>query len=622
MSQRFSKYALPLILVWTSLVYGPTFHNGFNMDDSLYVHKRHDTISFWEASCHILTQPTFTEIDGTRHEYRPVSALVLLVQQRVFGNFAEAYHAVSLLLYLSLLVLLWRLARHYFAAASKDWVAVALLLFAVHPIHVEVVCSIKNQEELLVALLGFGALWAFVRYRSGGQLQWLVAVGLLLCLAALAKKNALLFVPVLLLLTFQKGEFKSRRNQGLCVGTLLMVLLLFVGIHDNLEAGERLLVLAENPLQGKGWNQHWGTGFAFVTKYLGLLFFPYPLVAYYGYGAVQIKTLPSFPAVLGILLLSAATLVGLWAYIKGMRWSVLLLSAAGSLFAVCGFVEVFPGLFAERFVFVPSVFLIAILVMCFRALAHQLRMPNPVALTILGVLGLALGSLTLVRAQQWKDMPTLFEADLAHNPSNRKMHFELAQWYSSGYLNDTLDFDHRDLNYRRALQHAIKAHGLLPDQASAGMLERLYCLSGDEKRCVATAPSGAKYLDLFLFAQGRADTLLMIRYRTQLLKFEPTDLQSYQILNRLYFGIGQTENGKHILEQAIKKFPETPLGYAEYANYYLAVRDTASALPYIEKAAPLSPKNPGVLHFLIDYYSKRDLNDKVMQYNELLKKEY
>ena len=88
---------------------------------------------------------------GTGTNYRPVLLLSYAAQWWIHGKEAMAFHVVNLLLHIAATLLLGSL----FLAAGfgAPETALASLLFALHPIHVEAVTSLVGRGETLAAVL-------------------------------------------------------------------------------------------------------------------------------------------------------------------------------------------------------------------------------------------------------------------------------------------------------------------------------------------------------------------------------------------------------------------------------------------------------------------------------------
>ena len=97
---------------------------------------------------HIAT--IFTDISlGTRlvlgAEYLPVRDLSVLLDFALFGDRFAYHHLSNLLLYLGSVFLLLRISAELFGKSGQVWLLV--LLFTVHPIHVENVAWLGERVE-------------------------------------------------------------------------------------------------------------------------------------------------------------------------------------------------------------------------------------------------------------------------------------------------------------------------------------------------------------------------------------------------------------------------------------------------------------------------------------------
>jgi tetratricopeptide (TPR) repeat protein len=125
--------------------------------------------------------------------YRPVFMLWLAAQYKLFGLNPVLWHLTVIALHVLCCVLLY-----FFACRlTRDkWVAViAVLLFGLHPAHVESVAWISGATEPLLAVLLLGSLLCYLKHRDSGQKEtdeWQAASLLLACLAVLAKETALI----------------------------------------------------------------------------------------------------------------------------------------------------------------------------------------------------------------------------------------------------------------------------------------------------------------------------------------------------------------------------------------------------------------------------------------------
>jgi tetratricopeptide (TPR) repeat protein len=615
------------ILSCTLLVYAFSLKNEFNIDDGLYINNKYESQSFVQTVKDIFYNPTFTEIDGVRHEYRPVSSLVFYIEHRLFGYNPFSGHVTNLVLYMLLLWLIWHVLHFRLTNFSKKYLSISLLLFALHPLHTEVICSIKAREELLVVL--FGGISLFYLYKYVEKSDWFkfTIIIFFFFLSMMSKKSGVLFLPILMAFHYLwTKNYKSRTTFFLYFGWL-SITILYLLIHDSLESSERKLFIYENPLIGQSVSffQNVATSLSIMGKYLVMQIFPYPLSCYYGFPVLSVVSFHSFYPWVSLLGLLLITITGLFLFLKKRILGTLVFCFLITILAVSNIIEPLPGMFAERFAFLPSFFSIPIIVVLVYQLNKNLKLSNQIISILFITIALFFGIYSFNRSLDWKNNKTLFEADVKSNPKNLKLMLDLGKIYSSESNDTTLNEEERTFKLTKARNCFYNSLLITPkDFYLQKTVAELDCLIGREKNCISSLnkgilkpPFGKYYQSLANHFESKKDTVKTILYLEKIIDSEPQSLKEYETLNRLYFLTHQDKKGIALLNRAIKLFPESPLGYAEMANYYLSKKDTLTALPYIEKAAVKPPKNLGVIQFLIDYYVKKKDSKKVVFYSNL-----
>ena len=155
---------LACIGLLTLVVYGPILNDWFTKDDFFFLRAAR----FASPPEYVKESFDFTGYD--RHErlidfirdqdialpflaYRPLYFLSLEGMYLVFGKHAEGYHAVSLLVHLTNVLLVWRIATRLLGGKLAP--RMAALIFAVHPTYVAAVAWIS---DIATPLATFAAL--------------------------------------------------------------------------------------------------------------------------------------------------------------------------------------------------------------------------------------------------------------------------------------------------------------------------------------------------------------------------------------------------------------------------------------------------------------------------------
>jgi len=119
-----------------------------------------------------------------------------MVNYQLFGMVLPWWHLTSLLLHLLVTFLVYKVGVK---VLKEPWTAaLATLLFAFHPIHVESVSYVSASTDLLVAVFLLVAFLVYSRFREHGASLWYLAASVLAAgLAMLSKETAAVFPLVL-----------------------------------------------------------------------------------------------------------------------------------------------------------------------------------------------------------------------------------------------------------------------------------------------------------------------------------------------------------------------------------------------------------------------------------------
>jgi tetratricopeptide (TPR) repeat protein len=224
-----ARYAAPVLIVFTLLLYANSLFNGYNMDDNLVTQNHKLTSQGFKAIPEILASPYYSDDMGYQYEYRPVVHITFAIEHQLFGEHAFVSHAINLLIYMLLVLAVYRLFNSLLGKEYTLYVLLVSLLFAAFPLHTEAVCSIKNRDELLAALLGvYTAHLCLLSVQRQNYLYLLGAV-LTLFVGMYTKQNIIhfIFIVPLLLLAFTGV---SRRQLLIITAALALVGVSFSGI--------------------------------------------------------------------------------------------------------------------------------------------------------------------------------------------------------------------------------------------------------------------------------------------------------------------------------------------------------------------------------------------------------
>lgn len=190
------------------LLYGNTIPNGYSLDDS-YVTQNNPKVEKGFAGIPEIFTSRYVDEEDNSFGYRPVAMATFAIEYGLWGQNAHLSHFINVLLYALILLLLFKVLRKIFRDAHTLFLLAVVLLFAAHPIHTEVVASLKNRETLLSFLFSLVALRLFLAWYDTRKV-WPVFAGIFVfALAFLSKQDAVTCATIipLVLVFYSKDPF-------------------------------------------------------------------------------------------------------------------------------------------------------------------------------------------------------------------------------------------------------------------------------------------------------------------------------------------------------------------------------------------------------------------------------
>lgn len=509
-----SKWGIPALLsLLVVFVYANSFPGTFILDDLLIVEKNA-----------LLQHPDLATIfrsdywHGVENSglFRPLTILSLALNRFLLGEAPFGFHLVNVLLHAAVTVLLWR--------ALLVWdlpplaAVVAALLFAVHPIHADVVNIVVGRSELLVA---FFLLLGFILARRQA-----LGAGILVCLcfllALLSKEHAITFLLLLPLWNlFHAGSVQVMKERWPLYAGMLAVAVAWLlwrkfGVINPLPPFP--LSEAAAPLAYVDGVTRVLTALQHQWLYFAKLLWPTGLQAVY-----SVADLPSFipsvlsPAGLGVLLGTVAALVLL---VIGLRQLSPL-----ALFALLYLVAFLPTsnlLFpigvtmAERLAYFPSLWFCAATGVLAAALIGKPRLQRWAWALLLSYL-FGLGGVTLWRNRDFASDVHLWSAEVVENPR------DFLGWESlARSLTEAGRYEEADGAYRWMLEYAPDYPGGLRSRTS------FFLMQGAFAQALPTATRA------FALSQAKGDPIAMA--------FDGLDLAE------VHLGLGECEKALAYLD--------------------------------------------------------------------------
>lgn len=594
-----------LLALLSILFYANTFTHEAAFDDMMAISENQYVQQGVSGIPSILTTDAFqsylehkngsNQLAGGR--YRPLSLITFAIEQQLMGvapdtetsNEKEARiaaqmhsrHMINVLLYALSVVVLLAMLRYVVFPGNPVAAFVATLIFAIHPLHTEVVANVKSRDEILsVLFISLTFIKAFKYYdnRKTGDLILALAC---FFLALLSKEYAVTLAALIPLsfFIFRKATLPaSLKAAAIHIAPLALYVLLRQGSVTEMAEGAEKNVL-NNPYLYATPVQKLATEIQVLLQYLKLLLLPHPLIADYSYRAIPYSSF-SNPLVwlsVGVYL----TLTGAmgWLVRKRHLLGFALAIYLGNLLLVSNLLVDIGAPMGERLIYHSSIgFCIAL-----AWFAGQWVGNNKAATTALAgalaALTVAAGYVVIDRNKDWKNSETLFMADVRKSPDNVLMNNNAAAGCMAN-AKRTTDPAERKEWFTKAIAYFDKAIAIYPDHMLAHLNRGLsYFNMGQPYRALPDWDTVRKHNP----TQPNLDN-----YFTYAAKY------CYSEGNRLA-AAGKNDSAIYVFKLGVDAAPALPEMWYQLAAAYLRAGDAATALSSIERANVLSPNTPDIL---------------------------
>jgi tetratricopeptide (TPR) repeat protein len=494
-----TRWVPALIVVAAVLAFGASLRAPFFLDDGEAIERNPHIRSLWPLA-DALASPPQSAVSG-----RPLVSLSLALNYAIGGLTATGYHLWNLAVHVACALLLFGIARRTLRrsalAAAADHLALAIaLLWAVHPLHTEVIAYVVTRTESTMGLCYLLTLYGTVRGIDAPQPRGWLALAIVAGLAGAAAKESIVTAPLMVLLydaVFGAGSLREAvRRRGAFHAAMLVSWLLLAALHWD---GPRS--------RSAGWAagmSSWDyllTQAPIIAEYLRLAVWPSPLVADYGL-TVPVTLSAVWPWVVVVLVLLVATL-WLWrrrpalAYVATWFWVTLAPSSS--------VVPIVTELGATRRMYLPLMAVVVLMVLAARWGATRVvpLLTGPAgAAALVAATALALVTVSASRAVDYQDPVRIWTTVLAARPHGRA-HHNLGIALAAAHRDDEALAHYRTAaetlpEARYSLGYMLAARG--DDRAAVTELREFLARTPDD----ASAPLAHRLLGLVLTRQGDA----------------------------------------------------------------------------------------------------------------------
>ena len=605
-----SRFRLAFLLGLISLiVYANTLKNGFVLDDVNAIQKNAYVNKGISAIPEILATPYRRGYWVTTNDYyRPLSLAVFAVEHQFFDKSPAPYHFFNILVFAGCVILVFLFLDSLFEQKKTGVAFIASLLYAVHPIHTEVVANIKSLDELLCFFFAFLSLNVFIKYMGTGKTIHLFLGSFCLLLSYLSKETVIAFLAIIPLVFFfyRNDNKKAGIYISICA---VLVTVIFLCIRQSIlsfyDANEIANIpFTDNPLAKADlpYESRLATSIFILGYDIRLLFVPYPLICIYSYNSIPFLHF-SDPWVIASLLLGVFLIVfSIWRLVKKQKdpyaFGIIFYIIMMSLFSNILFL--IPASAGERFMLFSSVGFCWVIALLIENLAAKTDVnlyiiKDKKVLGIVGAVSLIFAVMTIDRNSDWKDNYTLFSTDLKKSPNDCKLYYYVGSELEKNILDEEKDPAKKKEILAQAISYLNKSLAIYPDFREP------------------QADLGAAY-----FRNGQYDSAEIHAKRA--LDLSPNNMDALNNLASVYGVEKKYPQAIELYKIAIKTDPEKVLPYTNTGLTYLNLGKFDSAVYYLKRAISVNPNYSSSFEILASAYHAAGISDSAKKYELIAQK--
>ena len=439
-------------------------------------------------------------------------------------------HLVNVLLFAFTILLLFRVFSIIFPVKNKEWYLtlpfIASLLFAIHPIHLEVVANIKGRDEIMAMLGSLAAMYFTLKYIAKDNIINLVLSGIIFFLGLMSKENTITYLAMIPLTVyfFTNASFKKNAKSAL---PLLLATIVFLAIRgsaidsslfaDITGSGKENTDLMNNPFYGMSGSEKFATIFYTLGMYVKLLFFPHPLTHdYYPY-QIPIMNWGNMSSIFSLSLYLGMGGYAIYGLIKKSIAAYAILLFLIPLSIVSNIVFPIGTFMNDRFIYFSSIGFCVLM-----AYWISRKLPAPVlnlsVLTIF-ILGFAIKSIT--HLPTWENGYTLNRNAIQYSPNSARANLFMGTALFDNFYRTETDYNKKQELLKEITGYINKSISIYPTYGSAltmlgGVAAENYKTDNDLSKLLAAFEQVIKikkrnaFIETYLdYLKGRGNTQIM-----------------------------------------------------------------------------------------------------------------
>jgi tetratricopeptide (TPR) repeat protein len=625
------KYIYFILFLLSFILYGNSIFNNYSLDDNYIIENKYVQQGI-AGIPDIITHRYGVERLKVVLDYRPITLISYAFEFQFFKQSPHISHFINIILYALCLIVLYSILISILDLQKiHKWLPLVVIVFyAIHPLHTEVVDSLKNRDELFGLL--FGLLFIKSGYSfyttSNQRIKFAILTLIFFILTLLSKMVGILYLPIFILILYYHDLLKwNKWNYTL----LLCCFISLVSISLAILSGfKREVYSFENALVGvSDVSIIFSTCFKIIFYHIKMLVVPYPLRFYYGYNLFPIQSTFEPIVMFSFIFHVGLLLIGIKKMKQKDVLGLLILCYLGCMFLYFNFPIPYTGMFSERALFLSSAWFIAVVViLIFRLLNYWQNNVLKYALATIALLFFIGYSFeTIQRNFYWKNQLSLMSHDMPYLENS-----VTANYIYANVLNKESNLT-TDKNYATSLaieaakhyQKAINLYPYYPDyffQLARIYKYKLDNLNDAEKIFKSMLAVDSNYTnvnyELGKIYFDKKDFRNSYPYLKKAYQSAPTDSLTLFYYAQNALSVGDLNTCYKVNKEFMELYPNIKYPYLNLGVYYSTILKDDSAVFYFEKGIALGDRNPDLLKNMVIYFDKKQDKQKADYYKNLL----
>ena len=587
-------------------------------------------------------------------EYRPAPLVFYVIAWQFFPDNSSVFHFMNVFFFaltcFLIFILLYKLLtqKNIFRDRSNLVFAfICSMLYAAHPIHTEVVDSIKSLDEILCFMFGILSMYFAVKFTEKNFFIWIFLSAISFFFSLLSKETGISFIIIIPMLLF---VFTMIGNKKILMVTMTLItvcgvffLIRYIILKDVPKNNGNIDSTLNNSLTAApDFISQKATEFYILLRYVLLLIFPHPLSCDYSFNEIPIKQILN-PLVIGGFLLYL--FMAVYAFIKLIKneivafailFFLITLAPVSNIFIIIG------STMAERFMYIPSLgycILLANLLMKFIktdntknkfTTIQEMIKGNIILFLIAFVITVLYSIKTYSRSTDWKDDISLFAHDVEVVENSGRVHYNYAKDLSTKLYPNEKNPELRKAYIEKAIieyGNAINVFGNLFPSAYNDM----GCALGEVKRYDEAISSFEKatlfdtnyveaYINKGLTFIDKGDNLNALKAFDKAEKLVPDNPDIHFKKGLVLFNLNKFEEAIYNFQFCIDSKYKDFFSYKNIGACYINLGKNETAIKSLTTACSLAPDDIECMNYLGVAYKNIGNISKANEYFEKAKR--